>query len=113
MTLEVREQPDGLRVLHGSGELDVSTLPPVLDDVRQLVAGAARVALDLSDATFFDSSGVRLVDRLVRTCTRAAVPVAVVARPGCPARRVLDLVGYTPVVVDDLDAARARTSEGP
>lgn len=113
MTLSVHDEPDGLRVLRATGELDVRLAPPLLDDVAGLLAGARRVALDLSRATFFDSAGVRLVDRVLRACSAASAPVAVVAPPGTPARRVLELVHYTDLVVDDLDAARLATSETP
>lgn len=111
--LTAHDQPDGLRVLRATGEVDVSAVPPVLDDVADLVSGARRVVLDLSAATFFDSAGVRLVDRVVRLCSAAAAPVAVLAPAGTAARRVLELVRCTDFVVEDLDAADLTTGEPP
>ena len=107
MTLEARD--DGaLRVLVATGELDAAVVPELLDTLPSLVAGAAGVALDLTSVTFFDSSGVRLVDRLTRTCARASTGFVVVApRAGLP-WRVLDLVGFGGQAVEDVAAARAR-----
>jgi anti-anti-sigma factor len=73
--------------------------------VPDLVAGAPGVVLDLSAVTFFDSAGVRLVDRLARECGRARVRFAVVATPGTTPARVLDIVGFgPPLVTADLAA---------
>jgi anti-sigma B factor antagonist len=98
----------GIRVLRGAGELDVTVVPDLLDDVAALVTGATGVVLDLTDVTFFDSSGVRLVDRLARTCAKGGAGFRVVAPAGGPARRVLEIVGMAgPLVDDDLPAAMA------
>jgi anti-sigma B factor antagonist len=112
MTLETVRDHDGIRVLRGAGDLDVAVVPALLPEVAALVAGAAGVVLDLTDVTFFDSSGVRLVDRLSRTCAKDGVPFRVVAPVGRPARRVLEIVGMAgPLVADDLLAAVAQVRE--
>ena len=95
----------GARVLRMSGELDIAVAPGLLPRVPELVAGAPGVVLDLAAVTFFDSAGVRLVDRLARECGRAGVPFAVVARPGTTPARVLQIVGFgPPLVAPDLAA---------
>jgi anti-sigma B factor antagonist len=100
------ERGDGVRLLCASGELDVAVVPAMLPGVPDLVAAARGVVLDLSDVTFFDSSGVRLVDRMSRECGRADTPLRVVAPPGTPTRRVLELVGLIDdLVTDDVPAA--------
>ena len=112
--MSVHAQPDragGVRVLVGTGELDVAALPPVLPTVPGLVAGAAGVVLDLTAVTFFDSSGVRLVDALARACGESGAPFRVVAPHRVLARRVLEIVGLVDgLVEDDLDAAVAAVS---
>jgi anti-anti-sigma factor len=115
MTFEALPDRDGgTTVLRASGELDVAAVPALLPEVAALVAAAGSVVLDLSDVTFFDSSGVRLVDRITRECDAQATPFRVVAPPGGPARRVLELVGMADAVAsDDLAAAiRAVTHPG-
>lgn len=113
MTLEVRSV-DGVRELAAAGELDAASVPDLLPRLPALLGDLGQVrgvVLDLAAVDFFDSSGVRLVDRLTRLC--AAVPLRVVAPPGGPVRRVLEMVGMAgPHVVDDLAAARAQVTGG-
>lgn len=93
MTLLPDDASDPTRVLRASGELDAVVVPGLLPRLPDLVAGARAVVLELSDVVFFDSSGVRLVDRLARTCAGLGLPLRVVAPVGSVARRVLELVG--------------------
>src|SRR5689334_8321368 len=107
MTLEaLPDRAGGTIVLRATGELDVAVVPTRLPEVPALVSAAESVVLDLTDVTFFDSSGVRLVDHLTRECDARATPFRVVAPPGGPPRRVLELVGLADAVAsDDLPAA--------
>lgn len=106
MTVQPVHDHDGLRVLRAEGELDVTTVPPVLAVAASLVEGARGVVLDLSAVTFFDSSGVRLVDRLSREASRVGAAYRVVAPTASTARRVLDLVGLAALLADeDLETA--------
>lgn len=104
---------DGIRVLRGSGELDVTVVPAMLHGLPDLVSGARAVVLDLAQVDFFDSSAVRLVDRLARECARIDAPYRVVAPTGDPSRRVLDLVGLSDALAEeDLDAALTTVRRG-
>ena len=106
-------QPSAPHLLSMSGELDVVSVPEVLELVPALVADAAAVVVDLRELSFLDSSGVRFLHRLAHTCAAAGTGVRVVAPPGCRARRVLDIVGMTLLVDDDLDTARAALRRPP
>ena len=109
MTVEhVTSSDGGLRVLRARGELDVLGVAPLLEQVPDLVKGATSVVLDLTEVSFFDSSGVRLVDQLSRQCAEAGAAIRVVAPPGSRPRRVLELVGMSDgLAEDDLDTALA------
>jgi anti-sigma B factor antagonist len=108
------DRGDGVRLLCAHGELDAVVAPSLLPDVPSLVASARGVVLDLSDVTFFDSSGVRLVDRLARECGRLEAPFQVVAPPGSACRRVLELVGMAADLArDDLTAAIEAVQPAP
>lgn len=97
------------RVLALSGDVDVGVAPAVVAQLSQILADAPAVVLDLSEVTFFDSSGVRLVDRLVRICRQEGQPWRIVAPAGSSSRRLLDLVGMAgPEVLDDREAALAE-----
>lgn len=102
MSLQVlADLPNGVRVLRVDDELDAAVAPALLEAVPDYVAGAAGVVLDLSEVVFFDSAGCRLVDTLARAADAADVVLRVVAPPGCPARRVLELTGLAQPLVDD------------
>ena len=107
------ERGDGVRVLTTVGELDVRSAPSLLPGLPSLVEGARGVVLDLSPSTFFDSSGVRLVDGLARECASTGAPFRVVAPVGTPGRHVLELVGMADALVDeDLPSALASVGAG-
>ena len=108
MTVEPTSHDDAVRVLRAAGELDFSAVSPMLPGLAPLVDGSRGVILDLTAVTFFDSSGVRLVDQLARECWRTGAPFRVVAPPGGSSRRVLELVGLAALLVsDDLPTALA------
>lgn len=107
MTVQPLPDDGGVRVLRADGELDITTVPPVLATAASLVAGAQGLVLDLSAVTFFDSSGVRLVDRLSREAARVGARYRVVAPSGSTARRVLELVGFAVLADEDLQTALA------
>jgi len=92
---------DGVTVLRARGELDVAVVPALLPGLPALVSAAEAVVLDLTAVTFFDSSGVRLVDRLARECARAQAPFRVVAPPRSASRQVLDVVGLADALASD------------
>jgi anti-sigma B factor antagonist len=104
----VGDAGDTPRVLRAAGELDVATVPRLLPQAAQLVAGASGVVLDLTQVTFLDSSGVRLVDQLGQECAHRNTPYRVVAPPASRARRVLEIVGFgPPIIADDLPSGLA------
>jgi anti-sigma B factor antagonist len=112
VSVETVEHDGGVRVLRAEGELDVTSVPAVLAGAPGTTDGAAGLVLDLTAVTFFDSSGVRLADRLSREAARAGIGYRVVAPPGSPARRVLELVGLAALLVDDDLATAVRTVGG-
>ena len=105
--------PSEPHVLTLSGEVDVVSVPTVLERIPTLVAEASGVVVDLREVSFLDSSGVRFLHRLAHTCGAAGTGMRVVAPPECRARRVLDIVGMTLLVDDSVDAARAALQEPP
>jgi len=98
---------EGSHLIVAGGELDLAATSEMSAIFAMSAAGPQdAVVLDLTAVTFFDSSGVRLVDRLARECARAQAPFRVVAPPRTPSRQVLDIVGLTDALAsDDLAAA--------
>lgn len=79
-------------VVELDGEIDAALAPGLAARLSEMVEGAAAVVIDLTGVVFMDSSGVRLVDHLARSCAGRDVPWRMVAPRGSAARRVLELV---------------------
>jgi stage II sporulation protein AA (anti-sigma F factor antagonist) len=93
--LAVQISRDGNRVvLSLVGELDLATSELVahaLSDIKR--DPPERLLLDLSELSFMDSSGLRVILALNRRCRKAGMPRLEIA-PGPPAiQRVFDITG--------------------
>ena len=84
---------EGRMIIRASGELDLATVLPLSVAVRGCEDGA-QVVLDLSEATFLDSSVLALVAELHRRCE-----VSVVGAHGI-VRRVFEISGMEPLLTD-------------
>lgn len=85
------------------GEHDLSTSPDLIDVMDGVAGREAPVVIDLTGATFIDST----VLRAIFVGAEEGRAFAVAAVPGTPPRRLLDLTGLTDVyaVADDLAGA--------
>lgn len=94
--LSTDESPDG-PVLRVQGEVDVYTSPALRDELYRLIdAGATRVAIDLSDMDFIDSSGLGVfVGALKRIRERSGDLELRAIQPST--RKVLEITGLTQV----------------
>ncbi|HVL95805.1 MAG TPA: STAS domain-containing protein [Solirubrobacteraceae bacterium] len=96
------------------GEVDLATASPLEDDVVAALAGATALVVDLSAVGYFDSAGVRLLDRLAARCADAGLPFAVVAPEAGRARFVLRVVAFgDDLVAETVEAALAAADPGP
>ena len=99
---------EGVELLTLEGELDIGTVPEAAGSIDAFAGTSSRIVLDLTGLTFFDSAGVRLVDRLARRCAGEGGCLRLVAPRGNRARRVLEMVGLSDSPVrEDLGAAVA------
>lgn len=74
------------------GEIDLATGSQLTDALCGAQARAQSVVLDLSDATFIDAGGARILLAADRHA-RAAAGTFAIAHPAAPVERVLQLVG--------------------
>jgi anti-sigma B factor antagonist len=77
-----------------TGEHDLSTLPIIDDAFQRIVEPGTTVIVDLSDATFIDST---IIAAIVMQVRRGETLLLVVPEQG-GVRRVLDLVGISAAV---------------
>jgi anti-anti-sigma factor len=111
----LRFEPDpGLPVAVIQGEIDLSNA----DDLGQRLlpevpAGGLGLVVDLSHATYLDSSGVRMLFELARRLEARGQRLRLAVPHGAVIRRLLDLVqiGQLAVVASDVAAARAADGE--
>ncbi len=83
---------DGGDLVRLDGDLDESAAPALARRLRELaLARGSHMRLDLTDASYIGSVGVRLLVELSDELRRGGGGLEVVAPPGTIARRVLDL----------------------
>jgi anti-sigma B factor antagonist len=90
---------EGVHVARFDGELDIATVPGLQREVLAETTGARRVVLDLSEVTWMDSTGLRMLDDLVRTFGARGAQVRIVAPPDVPARYTLDISAWRPELI--------------
>jgi anti-sigma B factor antagonist len=98
------------RIVELHGEHDLSTADAVADALRRVDGAPAQVVVDLTAATFIDSSVLGALARAGEHARTVGGAIAVVAPAAGHPRRVLDLVGLErralPVVETRADALR-------
>jgi anti-sigma B factor antagonist len=86
-----------------SGEVDLENAEIVEDQLAAAIDNqAASVTIDVSDLTYLDSAGLRLMFALAARLEVLQIDLTIQAPPSSPARRVLELTGF----------ANAATLEG-
>jgi anti-anti-sigma factor len=79
------------------GEVDLATAGVVADASRDALR-EGQVRLDLRDVTFMDSSGVRMLDALVRDCERQGWDLVVASEMRDSVIQILELTGMLDVL---------------
>ncbi len=93
--LHVYRDRQGRPVLAVRGELDALTTPEFGSEIGELVRGTSTdVVIDLSDATFIDSSGLHVLLNAQRRLTRQGRRLRVVCG-NSPVRRAMELARLT------------------
>ncbi len=100
---------DGQVVVAVRGELDVDTTPQLQQLLEDLIQGQGnmRVALDLRDLTFIDSTGVRALVRAQGTLRQRRLRLI---GPTPHTRRVLDICGLTPMFTISDDSSLSASA---
>jgi anti-anti-sigma factor len=99
---------DGVWLLRLRGEHDLVNAGDLQAQIEAVLARGSKVLVDLSEATFIDSTVLNVLVRAARIAdANPAHSLAVCAPAGRDPRRVLDLVALDQVVsvFDDRDAA--------
>jgi anti-sigma B factor antagonist len=91
------EAPDGVPVVRVAGEIDVATAPALRDHLHGLVArGHTRLAIDLLQVTFLDSTALGVLVGTLKRCREAGGDLRLaVAEPRI--MKVFEITGLTEV----------------
>jgi anti-anti-sigma factor len=95
---------DRLIVATVRGEVDLSNALAITDEIVE-ACGSRRLILDLSEVSYLDSSGVRMLFDLGRRCAVDDQTVAVLVPPGSPINKLLEVthVGDVLTLISDMD----------
>ena len=102
---------DGVVVASLSGEIDLSNAAEITDALLGGVPNEALgLVIDLSEVSYIDSAGVRMLAELDHRLGWRAQALRVVAPEESRSRRVLDIAGLERVLSLDTTVEAARTS---
>jgi anti-anti-sigma factor len=102
---------DGVVVASLSGEIDLSNAAEITDALLRGVPNEALgLVIDLSEVSYIDSAGVRMLAELDHRLGWRAQTLRVVAPEESRSRRVLEIAGLERVLSLDTSVEAARTS---
>jgi anti-anti-sigma factor len=96
VAVEIEQERDGqVVVARLRGELDISGAVPTGTQIADAVPSSARgLVVDMTELDFIDSSGISMLFSLARRVGSRRQELRVVAPPGEPVARVLDIVEF-------------------
>ena len=108
------EHTPGASIVALCGEHDISTAPAVQSELDAVVATEANVVIDLTEATFIDSSIVRVI-YVTSTNSTPGRTIAVAVPPDTIPRRLFEALALpdTLLTFDTRDAAVSHLQTGP
>jgi anti-sigma B factor antagonist len=106
--LEIEQRDDDVVVARLTGELDISAADRTGKRIAEAVPSSARgLVVDMSGLEFMDSSGVSMLFNLARQVGSHRQQLRVVAPPGRPVSRVLQIVEFERAAPIDADVDSA------
>ena len=102
--VEIEQRDDEVVVARLTGELDISAAERTGKRIAEAVPSSARgLVVDMSELEFMDSSGVSMLFSLARQVGSHRQQLRVVAPPGRPVSRVLQIVEFDRAAPVDAD----------
>ena len=106
--VEIEQRDDHVVVARLTGELDISAAERTGRKIAEAVPSSARgLVVDMSGLEFMDSSGVSMLFSLARQVGSHRQQLRVVAPPGRPVSRVLQIVEFDRAAPVDADVDSA------
>ncbi len=86
-----QERREGRLILHLHGEVDLSNVERLGQQIEIAATGSAHVLIDLSGIEYIDSQGLRLLKQLSNRFSDEGATLQLIAPPGTFARGVLEM----------------------
>lgn len=95
----VLDRRDGVVVVRVHGEHDVFTAPALREQVHGAIEQSSPLVVDLSGATFIDSSVLAVLLGGLRRARESEIGYGLIlpGEEGAPVRRIFDVTGLVPV----------------
>lgn len=84
----------GALIVAMAGELDLSNAPTFEAEIRAGLGEVASVIIDLTRVTYFDSSGVRMLDHIAEASGQRGLELRIVAPSDGRARQILRICAF-------------------
>jgi len=92
------EHDGGHVMLRVSGEIDLANATAVQDQIFSAIGNdVMRVSINLTDVTYLDSSGLRVLFTLAGRLKVLQMELDLVVAPASPVCRVLEMSGFEPL----------------
>ena len=86
---------DGAMRIRLSGEIDLANATAIEDQIRAaLTPQPSAVSVDLTDLTYLDSTGMRILYGLASRLHALGIVLELIVPLGCPTRRLIELSGF-------------------
>jgi anti-anti-sigma factor len=85
------ERSNGSLLVRLSGEIDLSNSDDLHQRLETAIEGCPTVLIDLTEVTYLDSQGLRLIKQLTTKVNRDGTELQFIAPPNSFPRQVLDL----------------------
>ena len=109
LILDTNDRGD-LTVVSVKGEVDLYTAPSLKESVADLVtSGRSKIAVDLGEVEFMDSTGLGVLIGALRRCREAGGSLTLIA-PREPVLKVLAITGLDKVFSIHTDVEQAASS---
>jgi anti-anti-sigma factor len=93
-SLEVEQMPDSALRIRVRGEIDLSNVATVEQEMHRAISNQlSEVVVDLSEVTYVDSAGLRVLFTLGTRLESLQIRFRLVVPPDSPPRRVIELSG--------------------
>lgn len=96
--VHIIELPDASRLARVVGEIDMSNADTIAAQLTEAADAANTLTIDLTAVTYFDSQGLRILQKLADRHVQGALHLTLVVEPANVAHTLLTISGISQIV---------------